>query len=658
MPWPDGTCPCPAILFGCGLFHACNCTFARNGISFRCVGRWETVWGQRMEEISISDKRAALARVLASRNFEKSGRARDLLRYIVEEDIAGHADAIKGFTIAMDVFGKDETFDAVSDPLVRVQAGRLREYLKEYYADEGSSDPLVISVPLGGYRPVYSERMSGGKSGGAATPAPGVPEAAEATQQAATDKPHPSALSQPAPVTMPGEPRAKAGTAASTGGDLNLSNQLRWVWISVGALFLLTIGLLAFFLIGVPEQSGEGEEPTAVRTLSADLQLPVLRVFHEGDSPEVLFSAQQLSEIVSKFDMVTTTAMAPAEEITVEGADWSDMEYAFRLSQLPAASVDGPSQIRFELLHLASLSVLRSETYPANVWASPALTLIAASKLNAVASPGGIIFADMVSRGSQTPVMECLQLVKHYYDRRIEERHRPAYECTLALKDVPFAGGIMLATNGGLAAEAAGKGFVHGDLPQEQDAALAVALERALQGVDLAPSSARAAREVGFVRSWRGELSRMSDWFSRAYELNPYDTSIAASYGYGAVLNGDFEAAVQAFAAATEATTRHPTWWDFYYSVSLLMTDRVEQARMAAEPLAGRDKNLFYAILNAALAFESGNDHLAAKTVRQIQERFPEFAENPEGRFAERNLPQALVDRLVGNLRAIGLERE
>ena len=67
------------------------------------------------------------------------------LRYIVEEALAGRADRIKAYNIATAVFGRDEEFDPQSDPIVRVEAGRLRRALERYYLTAGQDDPVRIS---------------------------------------------------------------------------------------------------------------------------------------------------------------------------------------------------------------------------------------------------------------------------------------------------------------------------------------------------------------------------------------------------------------------------------------------------------------------------------------------------------------------------------
>ena len=81
--------------------------------------------------------RDLLGRILSSETFKRSERARSLLAYLVEREQAGEADRLKGYAIAVDVFGRDEEFDSSTDAVVRVQAGRLRELLGHYYETEG-----------------------------------------------------------------------------------------------------------------------------------------------------------------------------------------------------------------------------------------------------------------------------------------------------------------------------------------------------------------------------------------------------------------------------------------------------------------------------------------------------------------------------------------
>ena len=108
--------------------------------------------------ISSTEVVSALESVVNSDTFARADRARALLAYIVETEQRGDAARLKGFTIAQDVFGKDDDFDPAFDAVVRVQAGRLREHLSTYYAREGRDDPIEIAVPKGSYVPAYTRR--------------------------------------------------------------------------------------------------------------------------------------------------------------------------------------------------------------------------------------------------------------------------------------------------------------------------------------------------------------------------------------------------------------------------------------------------------------------------------------------------------------------
>jgi len=104
--------------------------------------------------------RAELERVLSSQVFSGSERLSQFLRFVVEQSINGQADPLKEWLLAVRVFGRSESFDPRVDAIVRVEAGRLRTKLAQYYETEGRNDPLLIQVRKGGYTPVFRERSS------------------------------------------------------------------------------------------------------------------------------------------------------------------------------------------------------------------------------------------------------------------------------------------------------------------------------------------------------------------------------------------------------------------------------------------------------------------------------------------------------------------
>jgi len=102
--------------------------------------------------------RAQVERILASAAFADAERASNFLRFVVERKLEGRASEIKEFVIAVEVLGRTSSFDSKTDPIVRVEAGRLRDRLSSYYEDEGEADLVLISLPKGGYVPEFSER--------------------------------------------------------------------------------------------------------------------------------------------------------------------------------------------------------------------------------------------------------------------------------------------------------------------------------------------------------------------------------------------------------------------------------------------------------------------------------------------------------------------
>ena len=115
------------------------------------------------QSFSLQDQdqiRVELDKILTSEGFVNSKRISNLLRYVVEETLAGRRDRIKAFSIAQDVFGRDANFDQQRDPIVRVEASRLRKCLDKYYESYGQGSVLRINIPKGGYAPTFARQES------------------------------------------------------------------------------------------------------------------------------------------------------------------------------------------------------------------------------------------------------------------------------------------------------------------------------------------------------------------------------------------------------------------------------------------------------------------------------------------------------------------
>ena len=124
------------------------------------------VWSWNVTAISLnswseSDQKAIreqLDRILKSGPFHQSHRRQRFLEYLVNETLAGRGERLKAYNVALEVFERPETFDPMIDPLVRIEAARLRDKLREYYGTEGQSDAIHIDLPKGTYAPLIEFR--------------------------------------------------------------------------------------------------------------------------------------------------------------------------------------------------------------------------------------------------------------------------------------------------------------------------------------------------------------------------------------------------------------------------------------------------------------------------------------------------------------------
>jgi Tol biopolymer transport system component len=110
------------------------------------------VWAQ--PAVASAAVRTQLERILTHEIFSRSERLSKFLRFVVEETLAGRGAELKEPVLAAELYGKKVDSDSGDDSTVRVDARRLRDKLREYYG-ECARDPVIITLPKGGYTPVF-----------------------------------------------------------------------------------------------------------------------------------------------------------------------------------------------------------------------------------------------------------------------------------------------------------------------------------------------------------------------------------------------------------------------------------------------------------------------------------------------------------------------
>jgi hypothetical protein len=112
------------------------------------------------ERPTTEEIRAAVDRIAASDAFCGCPQLIAFLRYVIDATLRGGQDRIKGYTIAVEALGRGDDFNPQDDPIVRVEAMRLRRALQRYYANGGRHDAVQIILPLGSYVPIFRRAAS------------------------------------------------------------------------------------------------------------------------------------------------------------------------------------------------------------------------------------------------------------------------------------------------------------------------------------------------------------------------------------------------------------------------------------------------------------------------------------------------------------------
>jgi hypothetical protein len=108
--------------------------------------------------LELEANQTQVQRIIQSKAFRTSEVHRNLLQYLAEKSLSGGADALKEYTVGLDVFAKPDSYDPRQESVVRMHVGRLRQKLAEYYRSEGVDDPIFVDVPKGGFKVTFETR--------------------------------------------------------------------------------------------------------------------------------------------------------------------------------------------------------------------------------------------------------------------------------------------------------------------------------------------------------------------------------------------------------------------------------------------------------------------------------------------------------------------
>lgn len=275
-----------------------------------------------------TDIRAQLHRISTSHDFKVPDRVRRFLSYVVEQTLAGRADRIKAYSVAVEVFGRDTSIDTLNDPVVRIEAGRLRRALELYYFLEGKTDLVLIEIPKGSYVPCFSWRLD----------------------HQTLAEPLPPPTPRPSPQSRPG-----------------FVDWLTRPWL-VTSIAAVVIGILAMF-IGIPDRSRFALSSTSragfsllVKPFVTASRTPEADVFAAGLSDEMLSQLATFRDLTiirsEAFDALVPRASAAQTRRHFEGRQI--LEGMIRVG-------DGKLRITSRLIEGETASVIWSGLFEADL---------------------------------------------------------------------------------------------------------------------------------------------------------------------------------------------------------------------------------------------------------------------------------------------------
>ena len=477
--------------------------------------------------------RAHLQQVLAYSDFASAPQLTSFLSYIVDQKLEGHEDRIKAYSIATEALGRPSSFDPQQDPIVRVQARRLRQALQSYYASAQADPTLRIVLATGNYVPQFEIRDL------AALPAVEV-------------QPEETKHATPA-VRRPIWPAAAI------------------VAVLVGfALWALIPQFQPEFDVYLwerpPAEANPLGMPAIVVTVGSERNVP------GWFSPELF--AKGLEANLSRFDEFVV--LAPVENQPLADTDYRlDMTF----TGAPSAVIGTVRLVRGLSGHIVWSNRF---TVPEDSIASYELLEATRKLASTIGQPYGVLYSQVIGDPRRSPDQACLLAGYEWFQAPTREKLAPIRKCLTSMierKPGNHVAYMMLA-------------YIHvaqfrtgqGAGPEEE---LAAALTMARRAVALMPESAGTHQAMMEVQWARGKFDLAEEEGDKAVELNPNSSDVVADFGCRLIYQGKYSEGETYTRRALRLNSQPPVWHSFCMFVAAFNTGDFAAAAAVADGLEG-----------------------------------------------------------------------
>jgi len=567
-----------------------------------------------------------LRRILESSDFQSSERNRRFLSYVVDETLAGRADRIKAYSVATSVFDRDDTFDPQADPIVRIEASRLRRSLDRYYLTAGRDDRVLITIPKGSYVPGFAtvphELFA---------PSGPIPEGDREASRA--------------PRAHPLRSRIRA-SYVTWGAAVPLVAVLTWLGVS--------------WFGHLPPFSNYAGQAANLRNGPAIFVAPF---DNDGSPPEHGDLARGLTrEVIRALTRFNSLFIFGPETTFRYGTDSAgmaaDLGVDFILSGGTTVS-SGGLQVTASLINAKSGQYVWSGKFEAGLQAAEIIKVrddIASQVARELAQPYGVIFNQQVKEIEGRPPKsftsyECVLQFYRYWRTYSADLYAPVHECLeraiVADPDYADAYASLSIVYADAYRFKLDKGAIAGD-------PLARATELAQRAVELAPNSAHSYQALHLVYWLAHDVERSLEAAERGLALNPNDTNLMAELGLRYSMVGRWDKGVALVKEAYARNPAQPTMYRLALFLEHYRNGRYEEALAEAKKVD--TPGIIYGHIARAMAYaQLGRDEEATFEVKAILAADPAYGENVVRDLEQRNVYPALVRMIVDGLEKAGL---
>lgn len=492
------------------------------------------------QEPTSEDILQQMEKILASDEFHAPERGRQFFRFVVTETLCGRSQFLKAFTIANEIFGRETSFDAQNDPVVRIEAGRIRRGLERYYLVAGQADAVIITIPKGGYVPHFEY-------------APKQAQPARNARSVTVDPSPDTSISRPLPVLR----LAIAGAAV--------------LIIAAALSFAIATGLLG-------RLTGSGNQAAA---LPPDPIVVVDAFQFDASDNDAADIAQGLRDEVigqlAKFEDIIVVADASkanhrsATGYTLQGNVQRDGDRLRAISRLVRRS---------------DATVIWANNYDANLSAKSVLQIqadIGQDIAIAVAQPYGAIFVSDTNEiarplsSEEGGAYDCM-LAYYSYRRTMDlATHNAARDCLQQATDRFPRSATSWALLSLVYLDEMRFHYKLGGPPAPN--AQRQAADAASRATAIDPNNIRALQAVMLVSFFANDLDTALKAGAAAYAQNANDTEVAGEYGLRLAMSGNWQSGCELISAAVNKNAGPKG----YYEVGMALCAQMRGNLQAAE---------------------------------------------------------------------------